>query len=74
MKKMISSFGNAVLSREQMKGIKGGVKCAGTWINANGDELSVQENCSGYSVQTCIDRLNARVGHGQADSYSCDIV
>jgi hypothetical protein len=74
MKKMISSFGNAVLSREQMKSVKGEVKCAGTWINSNCDELSVQENCSGYSVQTCIDRLNTRVGHRQSDSYSCDIV
>ncbi len=25
MKKMISSFGSAVLSREQMKGVKGGI-------------------------------------------------
>ena len=30
MKKMISSFGSAVLSREQMKGIKGGgAECDG---------------------------------------------
>lgn len=26
MKKMISNFGNAVLSREQMKGVKGGTE------------------------------------------------
>ncbi|MCU0324233.1 MAG: hypothetical protein MUF45_03135 [Spirosomaceae bacterium] len=74
MKASLMKFKDSQLSREQMKGVKGGVRCTGEWTNSNGDILLVTEDCPTASVSTCISRLNSIVGHGSANSYSCNLV
>ncbi len=80
MKTMISSFGNAVLSREQMKNVIGGKRlCVAHWTGPNGEDYQVQENCGRMTTSECMQAasnkgINTYGMIGTAESYQCELV
>ena len=53
MKTLISSFENSVLSREQMKSVKGGISCKTTYYLGNGQTYSSWGECGSDDIAEC---------------------